>query len=317
MSVKPAFQPELQQINTANIIPIKEMPPQFRKTEVYRRIAASLEHVGLIEPLVVFATPKGTYLLLDGHIRLDILIATGTTSVKCLLSTDNECYTYNKRVNYIPPIAQHHMILRALAHVSEERIAKALDVSVEAIRAKRDLLKGICPEAAEILRNERVSGEAFIALRKMKPIRQIDVARLMLNAKKFTGRFARALLDGTREELLIPATTKRTRTITPTQQAMMEQETDQMLKHADSIRANYGNDVLDLTAASRYVERLVSNQRIRRYLTKHHAETLVTLQQLLAEIHADKQQRRPAATASMVNGTSEFPDTTTPTQAVQ
>src|SRR5437879_8541691 len=108
MSVKPAFQPDIITISTTSIITIKSVTPAFRKTDVYRRIAASLEHVGLIEPLVVFPTPKGTYLLLDGHTRLDILIATGAATVKCLLSTDNECYTYNKRVNYIPPIAQHH-----------------------------------------------------------------------------------------------------------------------------------------------------------------------------------------------------------------
>jgi hypothetical protein len=302
MSVKPAFQPELLSISASSIISLKPVTPAFRKTDVYRRIAASLEHVGLIEPLVVFPTPKGTYLLLDGNTRLDILIATGVTTVNCLLSTDNESYTYNKRVNYIPPIAQHHMIIRALAHVSEERIAKALNVSVSAIRAKRDLLKGICPEAAELLRNERVSGEAFTALRRMKPVRQIDVARLMLNAKKFTGRFARALLDGTRDELLVTSPTKRVRDITPEQQTMMEQETEAMLKHADSIRANYGSDVLDLTAASRYVEHFLGNNRIQRYLAKHHQDTLVTLTQLLAEIAADKEQRHTPPPAGRVNG---------------
>src|SRR5688572_12890414 len=200
MAVTQAFQPDIIVVNTASIIPIKTITAAFRKTDVYRRIAASLEHVGLIEPLIVFPTQKGTYLLLDGHTRLDILVATGKTTVNCLQSTDNESYTYNKRVNHIPPIAQHHMILRALAHVSEERIAKALNVSVSTIRDKRDLLKGICPETAELLRNERVSSGAFTALRKMKPVRQIDVARLMLNARKFSGRFTRALLDGTREE---------------------------------------------------------------------------------------------------------------------
>jgi hypothetical protein len=316
MSVKQAFQPEILSVSTASIIPIKPITPLFRKTDVYRRIAASLEHVGLIEPLVVFPTPKGTYLLLDGHTRLDILIATGAATVKCLLSADNESYTYNKRVNYIPPIAQHYMILRALAHVSEDRIAKALNVSVGAIREKRDLLKGICPEVAELLRNERVSGDAFIALRKMKPVRQIDVARLMLNARKFTGRFTRALLDGTREELLITGPTKRARNVTPAQQSMMEQETEQMLKHADSIRANYGSDVLDLTAASRYVERLLGNNRIQRYLAKHHQETLAMLTQLLADIDADKQQQRPPTPVAL-NGRGEYPETASTSPAVQ
>jgi hypothetical protein len=317
MSVKPGFQPDIIIVDTTSIIPIKTITPRFRKTDVYRRIAASLEHVGLIEPLVVFPTPKGTYLLLDGHTRLDILTATGATTVKCLQSTDNESYTYNKRVNHIPPIAQHHMILKALAHVNEERIAKALNVSITTIREKRDLLKGICPETADLLRNERVSNDAFIALRKMKPIRQIDVAKLMLNARQFTGRFARALLDGTREELLIDTPIKRKRTITEEQQSMMEHETDEMLKHAESIRANYGNDVLDLTAACRHLQRLLANTRIHRYLTKHHQETLTTLEQLLTDINADKQHRQPTEPAVTLNGREEFQDAAGNPHAVQ
>jgi hypothetical protein len=41
MSVKPAFHPELLSLSTASIIPLKPVTPAFRKTEVYRRIAAS------------------------------------------------------------------------------------------------------------------------------------------------------------------------------------------------------------------------------------------------------------------------------------
>ena len=291
MPVKRAFQPEILTISVAEIVPIKTMSAAYRTTPTYRRIAASMAHVGLIEPLIVFPTTKGTYVLLDGHTRLDILIATSIPTANCLLSTDNESYTYNKRVNYIPPIAQHHMILRALAHVSEERIAIALNVRVSTIREKRDLLKGICPEAAEILQNQKVGADAFSALRKMKPVRQIDVARLMMSAGKFSGRFVRVLLDGTRDEQLVAASTARQRATTEAQQSMMEQETDELLKHVDSIKANYGNDILDLTAACKYVQRLLANDRVHRYLAKHHEDSLNALEQLLVDTAADKQQR--------------------------
>jgi hypothetical protein len=293
MPVKQAFQPEIIPIAIAQIVPLKTVAATYRKSPTYRRIAASMEQVGLIEPLVVFPTAKGDYILLDGHTRLDILTATSVPAANCLLATDNESYTYNKRVNYIPPIAQHHMILRALAHVSEERIANALNVSVARIRQKRDLLKGICPEAAEILQNQRIGADAFSALRRMKPVRQIDVAQLMMSAMKFSGRFARALLNGTREELLVPMPTLRPRVTTEAQQSTMEQETDELLKHVDSIKANYGNDILDLTAACKYVQRLLANTHVHRYLAKHHEECLIALEQLLADSDADK-QRRPA-----------------------
>jgi len=293
MSVKPAFQPEIVSINIADIIPIKTITPAYRKSETYRRIAASMLHVGIIEPLVVFPTLKGKYLLLDGHTRLDILAATGVTSTDCLLATDNESYTYDKRVNYIPPIAQHHMILRALKHVSEERIALALNVKVSAIREKRDLLNGICPETAEILHDQKVSADTFAVLRKMKPIRQIDVARLMISAQKFSGRFARALLDGTREELLVPVPKMQARRTTSTDQAMLEQETDYLFNNVRSVRENYGNDVRSLTASCRYVERLLANTRVRRYLGRHHGDPLPALEKLVTDIFVFMLRRPP------------------------
>jgi hypothetical protein len=298
MPVKQGFQPDIITIPITKITPLKVMTAGYRKTPTYRRIAASMASVGLIEPLVVFPSTSGNYVLLEGHTRLDILTATNATTADCLLAIDNESYTYNKRVNYIPPIAQHHMILRALAHVSEERIADALNVTVATIRERRDLLKGICPEAAELLRNERVSADAFCALRKMKPVRQIDVAQLMMSAKKFSGRFARALLDGTREELLVPTPPVKPRATTPAQQSLMEHETDELLKHADSIKANYGNDILDLTAAGKFVQRFLDNNRVHRYLEKYHEETLTALEQLVADNARDKQRRPPATQPS-------------------
>ena len=77
---------------------------------------------------------------------------------------------------------------------------------------------------------------------------------------------------------------------------MMEQETDELLKHADSIKANYGDDILNLTAATKYIERLLANTRVHRYLAKHHEDALAAIEQLLADTIADK-QRRPARQA--------------------
>lgn len=151
--------------------------------------------------------------------------------------------------------------------------------------------KAFGPEAAEILQHQRIGADAFSALRRMKPVRQIDVARLMMSAMKFSGSFARALLNGTREEMLVPSPTPRPRVTTEAQQTAMEQEPDELLKHVGSIKANYGNDVLDLTAACKYVQRLLANAHVRRYLAKHHEESLSALEQLLADGDADRQRR--------------------------
>lgn len=297
MSVKQSFQPRIVEIGIAEIVPIKAMEPTYRKSATYRRIAKSISEIGVIEPLVVFPDKSGNYVLLDGHTRLDIMTIAGRAVVDCLLAVENESYTYNRRVNAIPPIAQHHMILQALARVSEDKVANALNVSVATIREKRDLLKGICPEAAEILRNERVSAAAFAALRKMRAVRQIDVARLMTNARKFSGTFARALLIGTRAELLVDGSAGRP--LRPAlSQALMERETDELLRHAESIKANYGEAVLQLTATCRFLENLLANPRVNRYIAKHHRETLSAVEQILSDTARDKERRRKVTVPS-------------------
>ena len=60
-------------------------------------IAASIREVGLVEPPVVARDrgEMGKFLLLDGHLRVDVLKDLGQTDVCCLISTDDEAYTYN------------------------------------------------------------------------------------------------------------------------------------------------------------------------------------------------------------------------------
>ena len=126
--------------------------PEVRKSRKYRQIAASIEHVGLIEPLIVSPVGDGTFMLLDGALRLDILKERQNAIVRCILSTDDEGYTYNKRVSHLSNTGEHYMILKALSNgVSEQMISTSLNVDVETIRRKRSLLDGICPEAIQLL----------------------------------------------------------------------------------------------------------------------------------------------------------------------
>lgn len=112
--VKLAFGQNEVVLPVAKIVLQKTMQPSFRRGQIYRQIAASLEQVGLIEPVVVFPRDTDDYLLLDGHARIDILKEHGVTEVRAIFASDDEAYTYNKRVNHAPPVAQHFMILKAL-----------------------------------------------------------------------------------------------------------------------------------------------------------------------------------------------------------
>jgi hypothetical protein len=240
----------------------------------------------LIEPLVVYPRGPGDYLLLDGHVRLEILKSIGASEAKCLLSTDDEAYTYNRHVNHIPAVAQHFMLLEALKNgLTEGRIAAALDVSLESIRAKRDLLNGICPEAVQILVDKHVSPKVFSVLRKMKPIRQIEAAEHMVAGGTYTIPFAKALLAVTKPEMLeeLAASSKKLQATSMAARSMLKEENEFLLRDLKSVEESYGTDVLTLTVACGYLDRLLTNPKIERYMTRYHVDILQALQKLLSD----------------------------------
>jgi hypothetical protein len=219
------------------------------------------------------------YLLLDGHIRLEVLKYLGETQAHCLVATDDETYTYNKRVNRMATIQEHAMILKATRNgVPEERIAKVLRVDIANIRQKRDLLNGICKEAAEILKNRRLPLGVFSFLRKMKPMRQIEVTELMIAANNCSIPYARALFAATHPDMLLdPDKHKVVDGLTPEQISKMEKEMEVLQRDLKLVEESHGNQVLNLVLARGYITKLLNNARVARYLSQHHAEIVAEL----------------------------------------
>lgn len=290
--VKTAFQSTILTLSLTDITPLKDLNPRVRVTAKYKQIAASLKHVGLIEPIVVFQAADRKYWILDGTLRYDILKTEGTVSeVQCLLATDDESYNYNKRVNYLPPIAEHAMILKALSNgVTEERIAEALDVDVTAIRKKRRLLDGICEEVAEMLKDTRVTSDGFTVLRKMKPVRQLYAAEMMVASNNYSTRFARGLLAVTKPDGLVDPSQayKRSHRTTANQQSVMEQGSDALLEDIKMVQKGYTGDLLSLTIAAGYITRMLENARVERHLLKHHPDILHAIREILDAVNEEK-----------------------------
>jgi len=260
----------------ASILPVKELRPSQKFTEKYLQVLSSVREVGIIEPLIVFPEngKSDQYVLLDGHVRLEVLKQLGETEARCLVSTDDEAYTYNKRVNRMSTIQEHFMILKAIGSgVSEERIAKVLNVDVASIRRKRDLLNGICAEVAELLKHRRVTPGVFSYLRKLKPMRQIEVAELLIATGNFYKPYAKALVAATPPEMLLdPEKHKVVEGLTPEQVTKMEKEMETLQRDLRHVEDSHGNQVLNLVLARGYLGKLLGNARIARYLGQHHAD---------------------------------------------
>lgn len=278
-----AFEGATLRISISEILPLREVPAIVRKSVKYAQIAASIAEVGIIEPPVVIRdrSNPACYHLLDGHLRLDILQAREEREVVCLVATEDEAFTYNRRVSRIATIQEHKMILTAVNKgVSEERLARALNVNIASIRAKRNLLVGICPEAANLLRDKHVPLNAFTELRRLKPIRQIVAAEMMIAMNKYSTGYAKSIVAATPADQLVGERPKFVRGLTTAQIALMEQETADLDRDFKLIESSYGADHLDLVLATGYIARLLGNARVVGYLAQHHGEILREFQKI-------------------------------------
>ncbi len=200
------------------------------------------------------------------------------SETRCLVADDDEAFTYNKRINRLATIQEHYMIVRALERgVSEEKLARALNLDVKGIKRQRTLLEGVCPEVIELLQDKTINSRAFEILRKMKPARQVEVAEIMVSVGNFTMAYAEGLLFGaTRQaDLAHPDKPKRVGGMTPEQMARLERETETVNQDFKALEETYGDDVLNLVVASGYVGRLIANAEIERYLEARHPRALL------------------------------------------
>jgi ParB-like chromosome segregation protein Spo0J len=281
-TIATGFEEARLRLSLAQIVPLKLVSNAIKKSPKYAKIAASIREVGLVEPPVVARDrgEPGKYLLLDGHLRLDVLKEMGRHDVTCLVSTDDEAYTYNKRVNRIAMIQEHRMIVKAIGRgVPEHRIAKALNVDVQSIVRKRRLLEGICAEVADILKDKHIAINTFEELKKMLPLRQIEAAELMVAMNKFTTSYAKSLVAATPQAQLVEQDKpKHVRGLTDEQIAMMERESVSLQREFRIAEKSYGADHLDLVLTNGYIGKLLGNARVVRYLAQHHADILAEFQ---------------------------------------
>jgi len=289
--VRLGFERESVFIPLAQLVPLKIMRPGTKESRKYAQILTSVRAVGIVEAPVVAPdrNHRGRYFLLDGHLRIEALKDLGIAEVECLVATDDETYTYNKRINRLPPIQEHRMILRAIDHgVPEKRIAEALGLDAQTIRKRTRMLDGICAEAADALKDTPCPAATLDVLRCMAPMRQVEAAELMAGQNNYTATFAKAILAATPEPQLVDPRKKKLRgerAVTAEQIARLERELASLQAQVKSVEETYGIDNLHLTVAKGYIRKLLGNARVVRWLSQHRQEYLVEFQSV-AEIES-------------------------------
>lgn len=261
------------------------LPGGVKASVKYRQVLKSIESIGIVEPIIVTSDRDrpGRFRVLDGHMRLEALRDLGVARAMCLLSTDDEGYTYNKRVNRLSVIQSHKMIIKAVeAGVSVAQLSEALDLSQNTIRAKFRLLDGICPEAIGLLADKPATSGMFRLLRQMKPLRQIDAAQTMVNLNNYSTRLVMALLRNTAADQLIPEAAQRAADATPSEALKrLEQELAALQADTSSLQEGFGPASLQLEIIKTHIgSSLLNNAAVVRWLAKRKPDHLQQLQRL-------------------------------------
>ena len=163
------------------------------------------------------------------------------------------------------------MIRRAVERgVTPERLAKSLELDIEHITKKINLLAGICAEAVRLLKDKHFSANLSPVLRKMKPTRQVECVELMVATNNITVSYAQALLAATPSNMLVnEGVAKKIKGVTPDQMAKMEREMANLEGQFKLVEQSYGQDVLNLVLAKGYLTKLLDNEAVIRFLSQN------------------------------------------------
>ncbi|MGQ3318376.1 plasmid partitioning protein RepB C-terminal domain-containing protein [Pseudomonas brassicacearum subsp. neoaurantiaca] len=293
--VKQAFEHRVIAVPLDRTLPSRRVDQLIPGSKKYASILSSIRELGVVEPLVVHPKPLiaggvASYLLLDGHFRLEALKALGAIEALCLISTDDEAFTYNRQINRLTPIQEHKMILSALKKgIGASRIAAVLGINVDQVHDRENLLKGIAPEVAEMLKVRMVSQDVFRSLRQMKPIRQIETVEMMISANCFTRNYARMVLAASRPEMLIE-TRKKPSEVSAVDIARMEREMENLQHDYKQVEDTLGETMLVLVVTKGYLVRLLRNEAIAGYVTRYYSELLEELMSIMEAVTSDARQ---------------------------
>lgn len=286
------FVPEPITVSFDKLLPSRKAPDGLSHSRKFKQIISSIDAIGLIEPLTIAKSDKvsGMHLLLDGHIRMFALQELGFTDAPCLIATDDERYTYNNRINRLSTIQEHFMIRRAVDRgVTPARLSKSLELDIEHITKKINLLDGICNEAVRLLKDKHFSANLSPVLRKLKPTRQVECVELMVATNNITVAYAQALLAATPSNMLVNEDKpKKVKGVTAEQMAKMEREMTNLEGQFKLVEQSYGQDVLNLVLAKGYLAKLLDNEVVIRFLTQNQPDILSEFSSIVQTASLDK-----------------------------
>ncbi|MDX9974614.1 MAG: ParB N-terminal domain-containing protein [FCB group bacterium] len=240
----------------------------------YMRIRASIRAVGLIEPLSVYAE-DGSYVILDGHLRLLACRELGIKSVPCIVYPEKDAYTFNRMVNSLSGCQEMRMLRKSLETLDEKTIAGVFGMHSIRHRLAPTLMAQLHQKVAEAFEVDLIGRLTATEMTCVKPERQFEILSDMKRVNDFSPAFVRALILKTAPEQRNP---KRSPTRRWSEDRAKRKDLVQRLENAERqhefytrLYRQYSADLLKLAL---YVRKLITTQDVNDYLKAHHKATL-------------------------------------------
>lgn len=298
--LRAAFERQPIMLQLDALVSSRPLPHNVISSRKFLQILASIAAVGLVEPVFVarIADDEGRFRILDGRLRVEAVRRLNSTEVLCLVATDDEAYTYNKHISRLTSAQDARMIAKAIERgVARERIATVLGIDINTVKRRAELLDGISREAATLLADKACPATTFNALKRMKPLRQLQAVELMCGQGNFTSAFARAIVAATPPEQLEQSsgTRKKSENEVMTQLAKLERELATLQATVAQTDERYGIEHLHLAVSAAYVATLVNNEHVSCWLNEQHPD-------FAAQFEAISKEARDARSASNPSG---------------
>lgn len=272
-------------VNGADIPIDKLVPVRKRTPKVYglKKLKASIEYSGLIDPLCVFKNEE-EYYILDGYLRYTILKDLNVSSVPCLIIDQMDFFTPNKHVNNVSPLQERRMILKALEKVDQEVIAQAFGVNSIRYRLNETILQSVHKNVAALYDEGRIFKTTVIALSHVSLERQLEILNLMIETNDYSAAFVKVQVLKT--ETFQRAKTRRRKNpwdVNDERRGSLARKLEEAEKNHDFYTGLYRQYSSDLLKMAVYVRSLVNEKKVRVYLAQAHPEELELFESLVAE----------------------------------
>ncbi|PZV40534.1 plasmid partitioning protein RepB C-terminal domain-containing protein [Mesorhizobium kowhaii] len=262
------------------------------RTEADRILKSSRHAIHLTDDLLEPQTPLNRYVLLRTHgrqcERMRRFIGEANASRERL---ENAV----EALRQLMPVDAFRALLKAEGFATTprtlaERISRnqsstliGCDKPGHTIAASQHLIVGVCYEVIDLLEDCSVNPKIFGLLRKVVPSRQVEIAQFMIALDRVKVNWARVLIALTPQSQLADPSIPRTQCagITANQIEAMESESTDLSKEFRNTAERLGSWDLEFIAVRGYLNRLMDNLKIVRYLAHHFPKQLAQFQGVL------------------------------------